>query len=150
MPSRFRTVLSVALALVLVWTSGLQAARAWIDGSVSESMVAHNQAAMTQASAHENLGHKGDAESAPQNQRNCLLVCLDASPHRYLAAQLSRTAAPDHSTLYPFPPSRTAHWHERRDLVSIYQAPRGPPRSLVILSSEGARTLLLLTARFRI
>ncbi|KUO64183.1 MAG: hypothetical protein APF80_17345 [Alphaproteobacteria bacterium BRH_c36] len=149
MKKRLRKYLSLVLSAVLMWTSGLHSARAWIASLPSEPVLAQSQNAMARPGSTADQGRQRHAMTAPQD-RKCLLVCLDASPHLYLAAQLTRSAASEPSALYPFPPSPTAHWHERRDLVSIYQAPRGPPRSLVILSSESARTLLLLTARFRI
>jgi len=147
MPSRLRTVLSVTLALVLSWTSGLQAARALIDGSLSTSMSAHQQSNMATEGKR---GHHDHASVAPDERLNCLLVCLDAYPHGYLAAELSRKSAPDPSVFYPFPPSPMAQWHESRDLSSIYRAPRGPPRRQVGLSSDNSRRLLLQTARLRI
>ncbi len=152
MTLRLRTLLSLTLALVLVWTSGLQAARASFEGGSSLPMTAQSHYGMVIDShaRHGDHANHDHTETAPQDQRSCLLTCLDATPQNYLAAQATRTSAPDLSALYPFPTSQISYSHKRHDPASIHQAPRGPPRSPGLLTNAGTRALLLQTARFRI
>lgn len=149
---RLRTLLSVTLALVLVWTSGLQAARAWFEPSSSQQMSVQKQSGMAKNSHthHSDHDNHGQTETGPQDPPSCLLTCLDASPRHYLAAQMTRAAVPELSALYPYPSGQFPHWHEGRDLTSIHQAPRVPQRSSADSSKYSGRTILLHTARFRI
>lgn len=161
-PLRLRTLLSVTLALVLLWTSSLQAARAWFDGAPSQpgAVQHHAHAGMAQDNrahrAHQQSrdGHHSNShdrqETAPQDEPSCFLTCLDASPQHYLAAQLTHLPTPELSAIYPFPPGQLSHWQKSLDPASIHQEPRGPPRSPATTSNNSARTLLLQTARLRI
>ncbi len=169
MPLRLRTCLSVTLALVLVWTSGLQSARAWVDGSSTRPATIHSQTAVMPAGMHgahgpdkrvEHDGHGGHSEhvglhtetaKVDLDQPSCLMVCLDAYPDHYITAQLTQTAAPEPVALYPFPLDQIADSATCHILASLCRSARGPPRRPDHLAGNSFRKRLLLqTARFRI
>ena len=149
MPLSVRKILSLALALVVLTTGGLQSARAVFKNSAPLGHASHGMTAdhHVPSSSH---AHHDHAEVLPVNPAECLVVCLEALPDHYLIGQEVRVASCENATSYPYPVQAAPIWLTSNQLQSLHLAARGPPCRVWTPNVSGAQQVLLRTHRLRI
>lgn len=149
MPTLARKFLSLALALVIVTTSGLQSARAVFQSSAPLDHASHDMVDSHHMPPATHADHD-HAEVLPVNPAECLVVCLEALPDQYLVGQEVRVASYDDAANCPYSAKLAPLWLSSNQLRSLHLAARGPPFEASAANLSGAQSVLLRTHRLRI
>mgnify|MGYP001825324259 FL=1 len=149
MPRPVRNILSIALALVVIATGGLQSARAVFKSTVTVVHASHGMNA-EHHTAPPPHAHHDHAAVLPVNPTECLIVCLKALPDHYLKGQEFRVPSCEDATSYPYPDKVAPNWLTLNQLQSLHLAARGPPCKVWIPNLSGAQQVFLRTHRLRI